>query len=203
MEASIKYGLNNSSVITKDVFDNIDHIKGPKTGHYVEGMIDYSIDNNWSIGGGLAYKEKGFSITQKTNVSVLGLDLPVGIKAELNVNAIEIPARIKYNISNPFVNAYVLAGGGYAIHTNSIVKTSANFIGDISVAEFGTDNLVNRNEFYGTLGIGLQKGMGHGRLFTEIIYNQSFENYTSELIVDIPVKNRGFTVGVGYSMPLN
>ena len=202
-EASIKYGFNSSSVITKDAFDLIDNSKGSKLGHYVEGMGDYRIDRLFSVGIGVAYKEKGFTLSEKRDISIFGIGFPVGVKAELDVRAIEIPVRLKFRIVNPFVDAYVIGGGGYSINTASSINTSATVLGDINLADFNANNLVNNNEFFGSLGFGISKNLGRGSLFTEMRYDQAFENYTSDLVLDIPIKNRGFTVGVGYSMPLN
>jgi hypothetical protein len=121
----------------------------------------------------------------------------------MDINALEIPIFVKYHIPTPWINTYIVAGGGYSFNLNSAINTRATVIGDIDLPSVNTSHLTNGNEVFGSFGVGFSKNAGAGKNFGEVKYEHAFENYTSDLLVDIPLKNRGFTVGVGYSMPLN
>lgn len=189
--------------MTDGVTDAIDFAKSPKPGHYAQATLDYRASRDFSLGMGLAYKEKGFRLEEIRHVSVFGLSVPVGARIDMDINALEIPVFIRYRIPNPLIEAYVTAGGGYSFNLNSTINTRATLIGDIDLPSVNISYLTNGNEVFGSVGLGFSKNAGLGKIFGEVKYEQSFENYTSDLLVDIPLKNRGFTVGVGYSMPLN
>ena len=201
--ASLKYGVNVSNVSTNGLADVFDFAKGPKMGHFVEGLVNYRVSNDFSVGMGVGFKQKGFRLQEKTKISAFGLSLPIGARMDFNINSLEIPLVTKYHINNAFVDAYIVAGAGISFNLNSSLNTSVMLLGDIELPPIGTSDIINSNEIFGTVGLGLSKNAGKGKFFGEMRYERSFENYTSDFLVDIPLKNSGFTVGVGYLMPLN
>ena len=203
LSASLKYGVNVSSVSTNGLADILDFAKTPKPGHYLEGLLDYQVSDDISIGLGAAIKQKGFRLQEKTKISAFGISLPIGVRMDYNINALEFPLVGKFHIRNPLVDAYIIAGGGISFNLNSSLNTSVMLLGDIELPQIGTSDITNSNEIFGSVGFGLSKSAGKGKFFGEMRYERSFENYTSDFLVDIPLKNSGFTVGVGYLMPLN
>ena len=200
-DANLKYGLNSSSVITHDAVDALDGIKVPIQSHFIEGTVGYDIDESFNISTGLNYRVKGFGLDYTIDQNIFGFNVPLGVRAELNVKALSVPIKLKYRLPIDGIDTYAFAGGGYSFHINPEIRTTANVIGEIDLTNFQANNLVNDGEAFGHVGLGAAVPWGPGKFFGEATYEQSFQNYTSDLILDIPLKNRGFTVGVGYSMP--
>lgn len=201
-EAKVSLGQNISNVSTSGIFDNIESLKSPKTGHHVQALGVYNINENWSTELGISYREKGFRLEQNQNVKVLGISIPVGISTELDIKAIDIPVRLKYTIPTPYAKVYAIAGGGMSFNTEANINSSGHFIGDIDIAQTPVSQFTNNNELYGTIGLGISRDVGKGAMFFETAYSKSFSNYTSDLLLDIPLRNKGITVGVGYTMPI-
>ena len=200
-DVNFKYGIHNSSVVTQGAFDGIDDIKTPVTSHFIEATVGKDISSRINVSTGLSYKRKGFGLEYTLEEKILGVTVPIGVRTELDVKAISIPIKVKYRLPLEKFEPYIFSGGGYTFHINPMVRTSANIIGEIDIANIPTNNIVNNGEAFGHVGLGLSTKAGKGNFFGEISYEHSFQNYTSDLVLDVPIRNRGITVGIGYSMP--
>ncbi len=200
-DINFKYGAHISSVNTKGALDAIDAAKTPILSHFVETMVGIDIHPSLNISTGVSYKKKGFGLEYTIEETILGVKVPLGIRAELDVKAVSIPLKIKYRLPISQLETYGFIGGGYTFHLNPKINTSANIIGDIEIANIPTNNIINDGESFGQIGLGLSKNAGPGKFFGEVSYEHSFQNYASDLLLDIPIRNKGITVGVGYSMP--
>lgn len=199
-DANIKYGAHISSIITVGTINGLDAIKTPVTSHLIEASIGYDLNPVLNISAGLSYKKKGFGLEYTLEEKILGLTIPLGLRAELDIKSLSIPIKLKYKLPIVGLESYAFGGGGYSFHFDSKIKTSANIIGNIDIAEIPTNKLINKGEGFAHIGLGITSPFGKGKLFGEISYETSLLNYTSELILDLPIRNRGITVGVGYSM---
>lgn len=201
---NIQYGLNIANVNTNDFTELITPNRASIIGNAVQLTYERTLVDNLSLSAGVAYKEKGFEIEEKTNISILNIPVPVGGRIRTEITSVEIPIFLKYKVNNiDFgLKPYFLAGGGYSFNLDGRIKPYATIMGDIALPELNIDNQVNDNELFASIGMGLSGKIGSGHLFGEVTYNQAFENYTSDFVVDIPIKNRSFTVGIGYTMPI-
>jgi len=141
-DLNLKYGASVSSVHTQDAADAFDGIKTPLTSHFVEATAGYDLNPLFNISTGVNYRTKGFGLDYTIDQKILGFNVPIGARAELNVKAISIPVKLKYNLPLNAVEAYGFVGGGYSFHMNPQINTTANFLGEIDIASIDASNQV-------------------------------------------------------------
>jgi len=168
--------------------------------------LSYDLDEKLAVSTGLIFTKKGFSINQSTSFNVLGIDLPVGAKAETSVNYLEVPLLLQLKLTDRLkVKPYVAGGPVIAYATSGHIRTKATAIIDFNIAEtpLQLDSPdYNRTQILGQIKGGIAWPYGDlGHFITEVIYSHSFTDLISEnYAVDIGGRHKGWTLNVGYGM---
>ena len=171
-----------------------------ETGLELGIRTEYAFNERLSLVSGIQYSRSGFSIDQGFDLNVLGLNLPIEARADFNLNNIETPLMLKYTMGTSDIQYYAI--GGLTTHyiSSASIQPVAHVIFDINLPAIGidlSDNYLNRWNIAGTLGAGLQKDVGKGKIFGEVAYEYGLSNMISSAI-DLDVKNKGFSLGIGY-----
>ena len=168
-------------------------------------VLDYRLDRNFTISSGLNYATKGFGISESTNVDLLGINLPVGVKANTSVHAIEMPLHIKYTLGNDKMMVYGMAGPRLNMNMDGEIRTFASTIVDIPLTttdiDFGNRNF-NRMTLGGDFGLGLEGAYGSGSFFAEALYHKDFGHSIHEETIQSGIKLDGVSMRLGYKMAL-
>ncbi len=169
--------------------------------------VSIPIEKNFTFRPGLSYNEKGFIVKETTSFNTLGIDLPLGVKANTQINYVDASALMQYNYTAPSgFHAYAFAGPYLGYATKGFVQTKANFIIDINVKRFDlnlNDDMYNRYELGLIGGGGLGAKMGKGEIFLDVKYQHGFTNQINDPVIDLGVKNRSVNYSIGYRFNLS
>jgi Outer membrane protein beta-barrel domain len=165
-------------------------------------VADVKLTDNISFHPELNYTEKGFKTNIGKDLSLLGVQLPLGARAATVVKYVDAPLTIKYKFGNTEgVSFYAMAGPtvGYAL--SGKLETSAKVIIDIKIASTPID-LTSQNytrfEVGGILGAGMNVPVGNGNFYIDARYTRSFQDVYEVPVVGAKVRNKGFGIGLGY-----
>lgn len=174
--------------------------KGIKTA-LIGATVNFPLDDKLSLSSGFEYGQKGFDLEEMTDFDLLGLNVPIGVKAETRLNTIEIPLHLKYNFGNDKYGAYLLAGLNVTRASSGTIKTFASSFIDFGLTnteiDFSSDRF-NRTTYGGSIGAGASAKYGSGRFFGEITYKKDFTNYLYEQTINASLANKGYTMKIGY-----
>jgi hypothetical protein len=168
-------------------------------------VVDYALDDKFSFSSGLTYNSKGFQISESTNVDLLGISLPIGVKANTNIHALEIPLHLKLNLGNDNFIMYGMAGPRLNMNLDGEIRTFASTIVDIPLTttniDFGDRNF-NRMTIGGDIGLGFESSYNQGAFFGEVLYQADFGQTIHEETIQSGIKLNGVSMRLGYKMTL-
>jgi hypothetical protein len=193
-------GIMWNNVVSGDLANTLD-FKTISTSS-VGLVADVALTNNLAFHPELNYTEKGFKTNIGKDLTLLGVQLPLGAKASTVVKYVDVPLTIKYKFGNTEgVNFYAMAGPTFGYALSGKLETSAKILIDIKIAT--TDiNLASQNytrfEVGGMVGAGMNVPVGNGNFFIDARYTRSFQDVYEVPIIGSKVRNQGFGVGLGY-----
>ena len=165
----------------------------------------YQLDKLISIGTGLNFNQKGFSVNQSTGIDVLGQKLPIGVKAVTEISYVEVPLQLKFNFGSNKVLPYVAIGPviSYASKGNIRTKATALFDFNMSNTELNLSSEdYNRTQIHGALQGGVKIPYGNGgHWLVELGYQKSFTDLVSDqFTADLGGKHKGLNINIGYGL---
>ena len=179
--------------------------KGLSTG--VVGIhADYALDKNLSIRSGIKKTRRGFEVGATTGIDLLGASIPVGVKASTEIDYIEVPLMLKYNInSGSKIRPYIGLGTGLSYATKGNIRTKATAIIDftLSSTELQLDSPdYNRTLAMGYALAGVEIPYGkNGHWIIEVDHSRSFTDFVSEdFLIGAGGRHSGVGINVGYGI---
>jgi hypothetical protein len=172
------------------------------SGYTIGVIAEIPLGAEFSFRPELNYIQKGFSASQSINTEFLGMNIPLGIKANTRLNYIEMPLLLKYRYGNEKAGVYAIAGPGLGYATNGFAQPIITSIIDIKLPQVDIDfssDTYNRLELSGNIGLGAEIAVGNGKFFTDLRYNKGFTNMLNDPIVDIRAKNQAFNFSAGFA----
>lgn len=195
-----KIGINHTKVTATDVIsDNIP--MDARNGFEAMIPVAYEITPDLSIVSGLGYSRRGFDIKQGTDFNLFGLDIPLEAKAEVHIDYMELPVLFKYTVGPGATKAYAMAGATAAYASGGFVQPKATALINLLLPRQDidfSDDRFGRWDIAPTVGLGVQHDVGTGYIFGDVAYKYGTQHMVKNLIVDLAVKNRGFSFGIGY-----
>lgn len=198
----VKIGFNTNNPDIEGV-GNVSNSQAAYTGFTGGVFAEFPMTQQLSFSSGVNYSQKGFGVDQTTFVNVFGIDAPVGVMVDTKINYVELPLAVKYRWGNEKAGVYAMAGPKLSYATDASVTAKARLIIDFNVATYDLnldDDMYNRFELGGVVGIGGDVAAGAGSFFADLSYNQSFSNILHNPIIDLSIKNKGIAVNAGYKM---
>jgi hypothetical protein len=198
-------GLNTSKVSSSDIAGfspNFKSIDGTR----IAAIAEFEITEKFSLQPEIAYTSRGFKIKEGIDLKLFGFDLPLGVEAVTKFKYVEVPLLAKYKFGDKAVKAYIVAGPSIGYATKGKIKTQANFILDIPLTSSDINlqsNNIQRFDFSGVIGAGLDFNVGNGSLFVDARYTHGFSKMDNLSIADLAVQNRNFGVSLGYKFQIN
>lgn len=197
-----KIGANFADTRVNGVLESFTPEQKIYTGFTAGIMAEIPMSSAFSFRPELNYIQKGFQIKESFDVSVLGLDLPLGGTARIRVNYIELPLLIKYSVGSDVAKFYAIAGPNVAYAANAELRPRATFILEFNLPNIpiNLDNdIYNRWEVSGVLGVGGEVKAGHGKIFMDGRYLLGFNSLLENPIINLDIKNHGFNISAGYA----
>ncbi len=166
--------------------------------------MSYAMDEHLSIITGVNYNRHGFTTIQGTNVTVLGMGIPLGVKATTEINYLNMPALLKIDLPGTAkIEPYIAAGPSVAYATSGKLRTSATALLDFNVTN--TDLVLNspnynRVQLWGNLRAGMKiPYSANGHWTIEAGYIHSLTDLVSDnFILDAGGRHRALNLSVGY-----
>lgn len=191
--------INNSNIsgVVGDILpDTRSHI-----GYSVGIYADITMNGSFSFHPEVAYTSRGFSMSQGTNFDLLGLDIPVGVRAETNMKYIETLALMRYKIGSGPVRAFVEAGPGIGFATSAYIQPKATLLLEFNLPQVGIDlsgDTYNRTDVSANIGTGVEFDTGQGILGANIRYSHGLANVLNDPIINTRITHQSFNVGISY-----
>lgn len=167
---------------------------------------DYSLDKNLSVRSGIKKTRRGFEVGVTTGIDLLGINVPVGVKAATEIDYIEVPLMLMYKINaGSKIRPYVGLGSGLSYATKANLRTKATAILDFTLGntEIQLDSPnYNRTLTMGYALAGVEIPYGrHGHWIVEVEHSRSFTDFVSEdFLVDAGGRHSGIGINVGYGI---
>ena len=199
--AGIRIGTHLSNTSATGVIDDVlpmDWKAGPEFGATFEKFLSPRL----SVISGLQYSSKGFTINEGFDFSLLGINIPVEVRANTRLNYVDTPLALKYNFTEETTRPYVLGGISPSYATGGKVQPIASFILDFNLPEVNidfSDNNFSRWNVAAMIGAGVEHDVSMGKIFVDITYKHGMTDIVTNTIVDLGVKNRGLSIGMGYA----
>jgi hypothetical protein len=159
----------------------------------------------FSLITGVGYTEKGFQVKEGFDLDILNLPMEIGVEANTTLRYAELPVQMKYTFNDGPLSFYALAGPSIGYAMSGEVRTKANLIFDINLMRSKldlSDDIYNRLELSGTLGLGGELKFDQGAMVFQVNYQQGFSRVIDNTLIDLRLKNYGFGMNIGYKIYL-
>ena len=153
----------------------------------------------------LAFSQKGFSLAQGADLDLFGAPLALGVRANTRFNYLETPLLMKAKFGSEQVKAFVMAGPALGYALNGRIRTQSTGLLEFQLSDNSIDlDAINyeRFEFSGVVGAGLQIDAGFGNIIIDGRFQQGITELYDIPLVSERVRNRGFAINAGVSIPL-
>jgi outer membrane protein with beta-barrel domain len=175
-------GLNYTTLYGSDV-DNADS----RTDFMLGAQLDVGFGGTGLFRTGLLYSGRGAETTQS------------GTTGKLKLHYLEIPVLLGYRFGTTGVHPYLNGGANLGIKTGCTIEGSQ---GGVSISADCDSQAVGADfstfDFGVVGGGGLQVPVGTSDLTFDLRYTLGL----TKIAKDADTKNRGFTLGVGYMIPI-
>ncbi len=199
--AGIQTGVNINQLNFSEASSLINPLKSSFTSPFIGIDAQYDLNPLWSIRSNVLYVRRGLNIGERSSIDLFNINVPIGVSVDFRSNHIEIPLLLQYNIYDNDISIYTNIGLGISYITKASIDTRATAFLDFNLPEIEVNtNDLNRLSSFGALGIGAALKTNSGRLFGDIHYKHSLESLATTSIIDLNIKNKGFSVGIGYAM---
>lgn len=206
VEAGFRAGANWGAVSKPDFVEQFSPEFRLSPGPAGAVFLEFPVSDRVSIRPEVQFIQKGFLINESLDLNLgSGINLPLGARVAYQTYNLEVPLLFKFKLSDGPVQPYFLAGGaaGYALDGRVRTRASGLFRTqpfDIGIPMGGW--AANRWDFSGIAGLGISAQAGAGKLFAEARYQHGFTRQYDLPVVQLPIRNRGVNVSVGYSFPI-
>lgn len=169
-------------------------------------FLDIPLGERVSFRPELAYAQRGLVIRQSFDFDVLGVNVPLGARIALQTQNIELPLLAKINLANSDspVQPYLILGPAVSYAAGSRVSARGDGLFRTQPLNLNLPlgGIMNRWDVSGVGGLGLAFNAGAGQIMLEGRYVHGFTRQIEVPVVQLPVRNRGVSVSLGYSFPI-
>ncbi len=199
--AGIHSGLAFSNIEMKGNLGTLQNATDALVSPQVGAFAQYEWSPGIALRSGIQYVQRGLTIHERTHLNVFDIPIPVGISTDLRIKYLEIPLEVVYRRNFGHFAPYVTAGAGVAQALDARLQPRVTALLDFNLPDVNI-NLedFNSTTVFGKAGMGISYQTAGGSLFIEGTYRHDFETLKPNFLVDLDLKNKGFSVGIGYVM---
>lgn len=197
----IKTGLAFSNININGGLASIEKISHPITSASLGVFGQYNISRDFGIRLGANYVQRGIAVQEAGYINMLQLPVAIGAEIQFKAKYFEIPIALTYSIDHGPFESYALAGIGLSTALDAKLQPRVTALLDFNLPEVNVNTGdFNSTDVFGHGGLGLAYHLSKGKIFIEGQYQHSFESLKPNFLVDLDLKNKGFSVGIGYAM---
>lgn len=171
------------------------------TGYQLGIYADIPMNAAFAFHSEVSAVSRGFAMDQGTNFTMLGLDIPVGVRAETHMNYVQAAALLRYKIGNDQIKAFVEAGPSMAIARSAYIQPKAMLLLEFNLPRVDidlSDDLYSRTDYAANIGGGVELAAGPGALLVNLRYTHGLSNVLNDPIISTDINHRSITMSVGY-----
>lgn len=195
-----KFGFNIAKIVGGEDLEDIDEEDFDadvafRTGIQIGLAAEFPINDRVSFQPELLYLQKGYTLE--------GAFFGEQIEVDAILNYFEVPLLAKININQGPTQFFFHLGPSFSYGIDGKVRTSFGGFQEEIEADFGEDEEVNRIDFNGVLGAGIQVESGNGKLVFDARYVHDFNDFAADR-ADVGgeatySRNIGLSVGYFYT----
>lgn len=197
----VQAGVNINHFDFDGNLEGIDNLRSTYTKPFIGLTPQYDVNDKWALSSGLYLYNRGVNIGTSTSVSALGINIPIGISTDFNTLHLDIPLTVQYKVIDGPISIHATGGLGISNIIDAKIKPRATAILDFNLPQIDiSTNELNKLSSYAIVGIRGDIKTRGGKIFGDIQYQQSLESLNTTSIINLDIKNKGFSVGIGYAM---
>jgi len=205
MNAQVEVGVRtgaafNNSKISGAVGDILPDSK-THLGYSAGIYADIAMNRSFSFHPEIAYTSRGFTMNQGTNFEMLGLDIPIGVRAETNMKYVETLALLRYKMGSGALRGFVEVGPGIGVATSAFIQPKATLLLEFNLPRVDIDlsgDTYNKTDVTANLGTGIEYDTGQGILGANIRYSHGLANVFNDPLINTRITHQSFNLGVSY-----
>lgn len=197
VKTGVAFNNSNFSGLVGDILPDTRTHYGYSIGIYA----DVPMNNSFSFHPEIAYASRGFSMDQGTNFDVLGMDIPVGVRAVTNVKYIETLALLRYKIGDGPFKVFVEGGPGLGYATSAYIQPKATLLLEFNLPQVDVNlsgDTYNRTDVTANIGSGVEYDTGQGILGANVRYSHGLANVLNDPIINTRITNQSINLSVSY-----
>jgi len=210
LQAQLKVGIHGGTDINNinisGVPDMITDLKQNTTNGSYGIHAEMPLGSNVSLRGELNHTRKGFDLNESFTNELIGMNFPIGIKANTKLSYVEVPLLIAYTKPLGNINLIGEAGPVLAYGISGRIQPIATLGLDFTLPEinvnFKNDGF-NRINAGGSVGLAVETVLAENvSLYAKTRYTHSFTDILNNPIVDIKTKANTvhFGIGINYTI---
>lgn len=167
--------------------------------------VEQEFGDVFALETGAYYIPKGFTVKQRLDQTVLGMNLPIGYTLHTDINYIQVPLFLKAKLGNDVVKAILKAGPRVSYATHGRLQGRANLLLEFNVLDIPLplDQIgLNRWDVGAVFGTGVEFKTTAGIFSIEANYDIGLKDMVSVGIIDAPFRNNTLSIGAGWKIPL-
>jgi hypothetical protein len=167
-------------------------------------FLDVPLSDRVSFRPEANFIQKGFLFREGTDIDLGIINLPIGARVAYQAQSVQAAPLLKVNLADGPVQPYLIAGPAISYAVDGRIRTRATALFTTRNMDVDLDfgNTLNPWDFSGIGGLGLAANAGLGKVFVEARYEYGFTRQLKVPVVNLPVRNRGIGVSVGYAFTL-
>jgi hypothetical protein len=167
-------------------------------------FLEVPLSNRVSFRPEVAYVQKGFVLREGTNLDLGLINIPLGARVAYQTQSIQTGMLFKANLTDGPVQPYIFGGPavGYTFDGRIRTRATALFTTRNMDVDLDFGNTLKPWDFSAVGGLGLSAETGSGKFFVEARYDYGFTRQLQVPLVNLPVRNRGVGVSLGYAFTL-
>lgn len=197
VKTGVAFNNSNFSGLVGDILPDTRTHYGYSIGIYA----DVPMNNSFSFHPEIAYASRGFSMDQGTNFDVLGMDIPVGVRAVTNMKYIETLALLRYKIGDGPFKVFVEGGPGLGYATSAYIQPKATLLLEFNLPQVDVNlsgDTYNRTDVTANIGSGVEYDTGQGILGASVRYSHGLANVLNDPIINTRITNQSINLSVSY-----
>lgn len=198
-------GAANASVVSKfDLIQNIVPQFRYKIAPNITVFAEIPITTNFSFQPELAYNQKGFFVKEGIDVAgqFAGVSIPINGQVNFKTHYVEVPLMAKFHIGDKTAAHYYMMLGpsvGYLVDAGLRLRV----LGIFPINTGLSTEVFKPLEISGIAAMGFELPVAEKlKLFTEARYQLGFSRILDTPIVQLPVRNRSFSGGLGFKVAI-
>lgn len=197
----VKGGVNFTNLRTDGIISSLNPNFDALARMQLGLVSEIPLNNKLSFRPEITYSQKGGQTNAAMATSLFELNIPIEVEARLNINYFELPLNLKYEFTSGKIKPYIVGGPTLGYASKAYIDPRTNLIISINLPNVDidlTDDLYQRWEIGGNLGVGVEYVEGHSKIFTDVRYTAGLSSILNDPILNVGLRTSVISWQAGY-----